>query len=577
MASAAPIKQRHGHAGGHLGGHGGAHAGRSSSPIAYHHSDRRQAAERHQKEREKEIAERKARVRRKRRDPDGDSSDEESQEGIAEDICQLFDEAPPDVDCTSPDLRTFTDKDMEAICKIQANIRGSVVRRSLQQGTGPFQCLRKESRTRGPTSTPATAQDATPDTEPPVTPTEDARDAAIHSLQAKHRTRRATRQANKPVGSSKVAPSHVPGTAILEEPSSGRDTPDAGLSPAGLQSASQDASAPFFATEPELTESPAGPQKLCEPVPPQGEQLNTGFESPRKQDAVEEKIETLHPEGDVGEELQAAMPGVEPEAEPAVASGPSLADLATALSLQPAGPCQPGAALVPKRPSGPPPPPVPGRRRPVPAAVPLEDEVLSDDGIQRWAQKNLEKIMAKTMKNVARQKARQVSEEDPRVKLENLPRDTQERLRRVARVEAAQWLEKQKEKAAEAQRKSAKYDCIQNKLAEWHEQKEKMRQLEQERKREQEEEEERAKQKENIKWKRRAEVLQRKVGNWAVQKADKDWEDAKQAEEKAKQSKEAEQRRRKRRQAMLKEQLRQRAMQDLAFPDPKCSSPADAA
>eukprot|EP00927_Polykrikos_kofoidii_P061539 TRINITY_DN56377_c0_g1_i1.p1 TRINITY_DN56377_c0_g1~~TRINITY_DN56377_c0_g1_i1.p1 ORF type:complete len:284 (+),score=48.08 TRINITY_DN56377_c0_g1_i1:43-894(+) len=115
-------------------------------------------------------------------------------------------------------------------------------------------------------------------------------------------------------------------------------------------------------------------------------------------------------------------------------------------------------------------------RRPRTLAA-LREHVLSEKRIDELAQKRLERAVAHGLDNAPRLVQLHTNATFD-VKLDRLPSETQERLRRLARHEAEEFLAK-KEKQAKATRVAKdRTKKIQIKLFEWHEQKEAIRRTE---------------------------------------------------------------------------------------------------
>lgn len=155
------------------------------------------------------------------------------------------------------------------------------------------------------------------------------------------------------------------------------------------------------------------------------------------------------------------------------------------------------------------------------------------------AQRRYEQTVRVALVNVPTTFAQTADRVLPNVKLESLPQATREHLMRESRKEAEMWLEAENQRAKAAQQKLA----VTAKLQDWYEQKEAVRQEEQERQAALEEEKERAEQQDKKRWKKRGASLQRRLANWAAEKAEKEEKEERAAAEAAQAKEEREKRR----------------------------------
>eukprot|EP00927_Polykrikos_kofoidii_P078372 TRINITY_DN75201_c0_g1_i1.p1 TRINITY_DN75201_c0_g1~~TRINITY_DN75201_c0_g1_i1.p1 ORF type:complete len:462 (-),score=69.06 TRINITY_DN75201_c0_g1_i1:78-1364(-) len=147
-------------------------------------------------------------------------------------------------------------------------------------------------------------------------------------------------------------------------------------------------------------------------------------------------------------------------------------------------------------------------------------DALTEEGVERWAQENLNKVMTRTIGNVPSMLPLPAfGEAASQVPLRNLPKDTQERLLRIARHEAEAWAEDMSKQVKAKRTMQANMANVQAKLANWHEQKEAMRIAEEERKRTEDEAKAEADRLEEQMRRRHAESLQRKLADTAVERA----------------------------------------------------------
>lgn len=205
-----------------------------------------------------------------------------------------------------------------------------------------------------------------------------------------------------------------------------------------------------------------------------------------------------------------------PRLSPRVApeGSPTAADVALAQTLLPATPprspregveCSGGAPSSARRPGG---------KRP-----PLDpDRVLSQKALEKRALKQYEKNVKVALLNSPRVFAENTGADAPALSLDRLPDNIRNQLLNRSREEAESWLKVQEEMA----RRDAEQERVQAKLEQWYQQREAVRISEEQRKQAEREELARREQAEQDKWRKRQEMLQKRVAEWAAQKAAKD-------------------------------------------------------